>query len=1138
MKIYLSISSIDLTKQIFRMIRLTFFVLLVLTTSINAKEANSQVSKVSIKVSNSSIKTILEEIEHQTGYLFAFNSKEIDVERKVTINAQNSSVKKLLDEIFNKKRISHQVIGNNILLTRIKPPKQQKESRKVKGTVKDNEGEPLPGATVTVFGQTRGVITDVDGNFEITNIKPVDKLIFSFIGMETQIIDVGNKNNFKISLKSKSEELEDVVVVGFEKQKKQSVVASVTTVKPAELKVPSSNLTTALAGKVSGIIAYQRSGEPGQDNAEFFIRGVTTFGYKTDPLILIDGIELSSNDLAKVHPDDIESFSILKDATATAVYGARGANGVILVNTKQGIRGKAKVSIRFENSISMPTQDIDIADPVTWMQNYNEAVKTRNPLGAQPYSQTKIDNTIAGTNPIAYPAINWRDELLNKTSNNQRLNFNVNGGGKIVRYYLAGSYTNDQGIFKEDTNNNYDSNIKLKKINVRSNINIDLTKSTEVVLRFNLSYDDYTGPIHGGTKLFQMTQKANPVLFPMFYPSSIDPNVNHIMFGNYGEGNYLNPYAEMVKGYKEYSKTTTLTQFEIKQSLDRITQGLSARLMVNTKRYSNFDVTRSTNPYYYTSVYYDAKEDNYNLTNLNPTTAKNYLDFNESTPSLTSSFYMQAVLDYKRRFNEVHDIGGLLVFIRSKSLSNGANSLQKSLPYKNQGLSGSFKYGYKDKYFSEFNFGYNGSERFAKKEKYGFFPSAAVGWNISNEDFWKDRRIKDIINNLKFKASYGLVGNDAIGDSNDRFFYLSQVNLDANGAIFGDELNYSGRGISIDRYANADITWETAKKLNIGVEVGMLEDKLQLQADVFHEDRSNILMDRASITYAMGLSSTVRANVGEAESKGIDVSLNYQQSFNNKLWIQAMGNFTYATGTFKYYEEPNYPDAPWLQHKGQAMKQMWGYIAERLFVDEEEVLNSPVQFGDYGAGDIKYKDINNDGVINMYDRVPIGYPTTPEITYGFGFSAGYKGIDFSCFFQGSARSSFWLDTVASAPFIGDGTTNNVLLQVFADNHWTEANQDIYALWPRLSASRVSNNEKRSTYFMYDGSFLRLKQLEIGYTLPDSFTKRFAVSKCRFYVSGRNLLTFSKFKLWDPEMAGNGLGYPVQKVINFGLQVNF
>jgi TonB-linked SusC/RagA family outer membrane protein len=1023
----------------------------------------------------------------------------------------------------------------------------QEVSKRIKGIVTDKDGLAIPGVTVSIVGSTKGVITDYEGAYDI-KVKSTEQLQFSFIGMQTQIIPVGDQKTINVVLQGHVSELDDVTIVAFSKQKKESVLASVTTIKPSELRVPSSNLTTALAGRMAGIISYQQSGEPGKDNAQFFIRGATTFGYKKDPLILIDGIELSASDLGRLHPDDIAAFSIMKDATATALYGARGANGVILVNTKEGVEGKAKITIRFENSISQPTENIELADPITYMEMHNEAVRTRDPLGYLPYTQKKIDYTKAGKNSQVFPQTDWHDQLLKKHTMNQRLNLNLSGGGKIAKYYISGGYSKDNGNLKVDESNGFSSNIDLRRALIRSNININVTKSTEAVIRVHGTFDDYRGPLQGGQSMYNAIMQTNPVLFPAVYqPDPAHASSRNILFGNYGDGNYMNPYAELVRGYKEYSESLMLAQFELKQDLSFITEGLHARIMGNTTRHSFFDVRRSYKPFYYNAneLDYDGINNTYELTVLNPNDGNTTLGYDEGSKSVWSTFYAESAVNYDKTINEKHTVSGLLVGIVRQYLTGNAGNLQASLPKRNLGISGRFTYDYDTRYFAEFNFGYNGSERFSEKERFGFFPSAGFGWYISNEEFMQG--ISSTLSKLKVRATYGLVGNDQIGSSGDRFFYLSNVNLyDGNkGYNWGTDGKYNVKGTSISRYANDQITWETAAKTNIGIEIG-LWNKMDIQVDLFHEYRTNILDDRIQYS-TLGLQSTTRANVGESSSKGIDISLDYNQQFNNGIWIVARGNFTYAKGVIEKIEEPDYSATPWLSKIGQPINQRWGYIAERLFVDDEEVANSPVQ--DFSGekvmgGDIKYRDINGDDKITELDKVPIGHSTVPEINYGFGISAGYKGIDFSCFFQGSARSSFWVDAKSTAPFIDNGgafgnkKSNNQLLQAYADSYWSEANRDIYAFLPRLSPTEAKNNTVTNTWFMQDGTFLRLKSAELGYTVPKKTTEKIGLTNARLYVSGTNLLCLSKFKLWDPEMGGNGLGYPVQRVFNIGVQVSF
>jgi TonB-linked SusC/RagA family outer membrane protein len=591
-----------------------------------------------------------------------------------------------------------------------------------------------------------------------------------------------------------------------------------------------------------------------------------------------------------------------------------------------------------------------------------------------------------------------------------------------------------------------------------------------------------------------------------------------------------------------------VAQIELKQDLGKWVEGLSARVLGNTTRYSAFDVSRAYSPFYYQVMQYDRFIDKYMLLELNPEGGNEYVTYNPGYKTVNSSFYGEASINYNRTFAERHAVSGMLVGVIRNSLTANAATLSESLPQRNMGLSGRLTYSYDDRYFAEANFGYNGSEKFDKGHRWGFFPSAGLGWIVSNESFWT-AELKDAISKLKFRYTYGLVGNDEIGST--RFFYLSDVTLNSGGN-YVTGYNYSGlsrNGVLIKNYPNPEIGWEIAYKSNLGIELGLFKGKVEIQADLFREHRTNILQTRADIPVEMGLWSTPQVNVGEANGNGIDVSLDYNHSFNKDLWLVGRANFTYAHSSFAYYEEPDYESlgAPWRSRIGYSVKQQWGYVAERLFIDEDDIANSPRQdFGEYLAGDIKYKDINGDNVINEMDQVPIGYPTTPEINYGFGLSAGYKNLDVSVFFQGSARSSFWIDAKTMSPFYRHQISNDDkrlietgLAKFIADDYWSELSQNPYAGWPRLSNTLIDNNNVRNTWFMQDNSFLRLKSVEIGYALPQKWMNKIRQSSSmRFYVSGTNLLLFSKFKLWDVEMGGNGLGYPLQRVVNLGINLSF
>ncbi len=1033
------------------------------------------------------------------------------------------------------------IISLNILLLTFSPWVQAQQGL-ISGVVVDQEGTSLPGVTVLVKGTTNGATTSLDGKYVLNNVSPTDTILFSFIGFESQLKQVNGNSVINVILDESIEMLAEVQIVAFQKQKKESVIGSINTIKPAELKQPSSNLTTALAGRMSGIIAYQRSGEPGKDNAEFFIRGVTSFGYKNSPLILIDGLEVSSEDLARIEPDNIASFSIMKDATATSLYGARGANGVVLITTKEGKKGKAVVSFRVETNIATPTRVNEFLDGVEYMELYNKALRTRNPEASLRYSKTKIEGTRNKLNPEAYPNVDWYNELFKNSTQNTKANLNVNGGGEVAQYYLSTSYTNETGLLKVDNLNNFNNNINIDRYNIRANINIGITKTTRIAVKFSSLFDRYNGPINDANAIFESVMEANPVNFPKYFEKDESTQYyNHTLFGNQADGSYPNPYADMVKGYKDRFSSTILSQAQLEQDLDFITQGLKLRALASIRSYSSNAHDYWFNPFYYRAV--GLQGNDYSVEQI--VEGSEYLNNHLAYSDANSRMYFEGILQYDREFAERHSIGALLVAYRSEALNTLGGNYLSSFPSRNLGISGRLTYAFDSRYFTEFNFGYNGSEKFAEHNRFGFFPSVGAGWILSNEQFWAP--LKETLDLVKFKYTYGLVGNDAISDPNDRFFYLSDANLNdpGRGYTLGRDFNNSYSGYTISRYSNPNVTWEIAYKSNYGLELGVLSTAV-FQVDYFEERRENIYQPLLFVPETMGSTAGISSNIGKAESRGVDASLDINKAFIKGFWISSRLNFTYATSKVLVNGEPEY-EYEHMSSIGYPIGQPRGYVAQRLFVDDEEAINSPNQFGGvpgthYGAGDIKYVDINKDGKVDETDMVPVGFPTVPEIVYGFGASMGYRGIDFSFFFQGSGRQSFYIRTtdgwewgqyrLGATPFIDERNA----LQLIADNHWSDDNPDPYAFWPRLSVESVENNQKASTWWLRDGSFIRLKSLELGYTIPSHISEKAGIAKFRMYFSGVNLLTFSQFKLWDPEMAGNGLGYPTQKVYNMGIQI--
>lgn len=1125
--------------------KLSIVLLLFTYTSLWASDVSGQ--RINLDLKEAPIEKVLQAIREQGRYSFVYQSQIFPKDLKINIRTQNASIDSVMDKLLLNTPLYYKKIDRNlfVILTRNIPPPVADFRRPpiiVQGSVKDRAGGMLQNVSVYVKGTQNGTLTNEKGEFTL-NANLYDSLEVSSVGYKTQYVFIADSRPLIIVLDGEDGSMNEVAVVAFSKQKKASMVASITSIKPSELRMPSSNLTNSLAGRLAGMVAYQRSGEPGQDNASFFIRGITSFGAsaKKDPLILIDGIELSPNDLARLNPDDIASFSIMKDAMATALYGARGANGVILVTTKEGRDGKMNFDLRFENSFSSPTQRLETTDPVSFMRMHNEAVKTRDPNGQTLYTDEQITFTEMGLHRDIYPATNWEEAMFKRMAVNNRLNLSFTGGGSVARYYVAGSVTRDRGNLKVDNKNDFNSNIDLYKYSIRSNVNINLTKTTEMSTRFVANFDDYTGPIDGGSAMYRKVMQANPVRFKPFYePDSNFSYAKHTLFGNFETGNYLNPYAEAMRGYRDYSRSNMLTTVELKQNLDAIAKGLMARALVNFDRRSEYSISRAYVPFYYRISSFDLANDSYKLVRLNPTTGRETLDYdaNNTSRTVANSFYFEGATQYNNNFGK-NSISGLLVFTARQFKQGAPSTIQLSLPTRNLSFSGRFSYNFDTRYLAEFAYGYNASERFAQNNRWGFFPSFGAGWVISNEPFFEP--LTDFFRMLKLRGSYGIAGNEAIGSASERFFYLSEVNLNApHNVNWGVNMNENPGGIDVSRYANDQVGWERSYKTNLALEFN-LRNGFSSIIEVYKERRKNILQDRIMPATA-GILPAVKANVGEAEGRGIDIELNYDKTIGRDLQLTGRGTFTYTTSKVIKWEEPDYGSNYWLSRIGTNLGQTWGLVAERLFVDSAEVKNSPRQeFGAYSGGDIKYKDINGDGKIDNLDFVPIGHPVTPEIIYGFGLSMTYKRFDFNFFFQGMARESFWLNQDNVTPFIdgdgGDGRVGqNAVLQAIASDYWSESNRNSYAFWPRLANYNIDNNRQTSTWFMQNGSFLRLKSVDVGYSFPASMLRRFKVSDFRIYFSGSNLLHWSAFKLWDPEMAGSGFDYPLQRVFNVGFNI--
>lgn len=1085
---------------------------------------------------NVPLKTVLEEVERQTGYSFLFENEEVDVNRPVTATFSDATIQTVLDRVLDKS-LRYSVNGGGKLVTisrrsQTQTPAQSDKALTLSGTVISSaDNQPIVGANIFVEGTTIGTTSDIHGNYTLS-VPPATKTVtVSFLGYDTKKIAVKDIHLFKlVTLADASNKLEDVVVVGFGVQKKESLVGAVQSVKPSDLQTSSSNLSTSFSGKIAGVIAVQKSGEPGADGASFWIRGISTFGSGQSPLLILDGVEITNQMLNNIPPETIESFSVLKDATATALYGSRGANGVMIITTKSGRDSeKMTINLRAEFGASAPTRVPEVADGVTYMETFNKARTTR---GEQPYySKEKIMGTKLGLDPYVYPNVDWYDMLFKDCTFNQNFNFNMTGGAKKIDYFLNASVYNENGIMRKPEASKFDTNINAQKYLFQANVSADATKTTRVSLKMNTQLHYRHAPIQSVSDLFAYAMTGMPCEFPATLPG--ESSDTFVRFGTnnaWNSGFFTNPYAQLCRGYGDQFRGHFTSALTVNQNLDFITKGLSATGMATFYNRVYSAVYRSFTPFMYQLTDYNIDEaGNYSYTSNSTNTGTTYLGTTRGKDGYRELAF-QAKIDYSRTFGK-HDVGATIVYLQKERNMNISDEQEyAALPYRQQGLAGRVTYGFDKRYLFEANFGYNGSENFAAGKRFGFFPSVALGWVISNEPFWKG--IKEKVNLFKIRASYGLVGNDVISkEYADRFPYLTTVDMGQGYDVYIGNNFERKYGPILSVYGNPNATWEESRKLDIGVEIGLF-DSLNIIFDWFKEKRSGIFMQRTSLPSSFGMSGiTPWANIGKVDNSGVDISVDYNKAFSKDLILSLRGTFTYAHNEIVEMDEPKYKWA--YQYKaGHPINSIQCLIADGLFRDEEDIANSPSQ--DIYAttypirpGDVKYRDLNGDKIIDDNDMCWTGNPTVPEIIYGFGFSLKYKGFDCSAFFQGQGKVSIIMYNYH--PFATAATPGSGLMQWIADEHWSEDDPNPKALYPRLSPLWNNNNTKASTLYVRNGKMLRLKTAEIGYTYK----------KMRVYVSGTNLLTFAPFKYWDPEKgSGNGLGYPLQRTYNLGFQFNF
>ena len=1125
------------------------FLLLGIDYSFASYNNYSQFKTLSVSMSNSTLREVLKTIEKSSQFVFFYLDDAVNLERKVSIDSKNKNIEEILSELFEGTSCTYRISDRQIFISGKAPAstEQQQNKRKISGRVTDIKGEPLIGVNVTVDGDANGSITNMDGLYEIFVTKKSVVLKFTYIGFKTSEIRTNASTNiYDVTLEEQVNELEETVIVGYGTQRKISNIGAQSSMKMEDIKTPSASLTTTLAGRLAGVVAVQRTGEPGKDAADIWIRGISTPN-TSSPLVLVDGVERSFND---IDPEDIESLTTLKDASATAVYGVRGANGVILIKTKPGKVGKPTVSADYYESFTRFTKMVDLADGITYMNAANEAM--RNDGIATKYTEDQIRNTIAGKDPYLYPNVDWLKEIFNDWGHNRRVNVNVRGGSEKVAYYASVSYFNETGMTVTDKNiNTYDSKMKYSRYNFTTNLNIDVTPTTKVEIGAQGYLGEGNYPAISSADLYNAAMSISPVEYPkMFFV-----NGEAYVPGTSTNNNFNNPYSQATRrGYDNLTKNQIYSNLRVTQNLDMLTKGLKLTAMYAYDVYNEIHVhqdrAESTYNFLDTSVPYDM--------NGQPILQRiyegsNVLSYKQET-SGNKKTYLEASLNYDRTFNDDHRVSALFLFNQQSKLLYPKGTLEDAIPYRMMGIAGRATYSWKDRYFAEFNIGYNGAENFSPKHRFGTFPAFGVGWVVSNEKFWQP--LSKAVSFLKIRYTDGKVGNSEVSDR--RFMYLDQMKENGD---YGYKFGPNGTKWAGYETVNmaVDLIWEESRKQDLGIDLKLFNDDLSIVFDLFKERRENILLKREhSMPSFLGYNTSAPyGNIGIIENKGFDGTIEYNKRINKDWVIALRGNVTFNKDKWIQGELPE-QKYEWMNQYGRNINGAKGYVAEGLFTQAEiddmarweslSAANKAItpkpfasQFGTVKAGDIKYKDLNNDGQIDAYDQTYISRGDVPTTVYGFGFTVGWKDLSVGMMFQGVAGAERVLNGSSINPFNGGGGSGNLYSNI--DDRWTEENPDQNAFYPRLSYGSETtssiNNFQKSTWWVRNMNFLRLKTLQLSYNLPKPWVNKVHLKNAAVYVMGTNLFTLSRFKLWDPELnTDNGASYPNTTSYSVGINFTF
>ena len=1003
----------------------------------------------------------------------------------------------------------------------------------VAGVVYDDTGEPCIGATVRVKNEPGiGTITDLDGKFAI-KVKPGATLQFEYVGMETvQRTILKDEPSLSVKFKvAKTNAIDEVVVTGLVSQKKVSVVGAVSTINMEELRTPGTSLVNMIGGRMPGVITMQLSGEPGQNLSNFWVRGVSTFGAGAAALVLIDGIEGSLND---IDVDDVESISILKDAAATAVYGVRGANGVVLVTTKRGSKEKIQITARATVKLSHINKLPEYLSSYDYARLANEARAMSGE--ADIYTPIQLDIIKNNLDPELYPNVNWIDEIIKRNSLQENYYASARGGGDVAQYFVSVGYRHEGAAYRQKENQ-FHQPLSYDQLTYRANINMNLTKRSELYFGVDGSISNYTTP--GGKNTNQVWEdvlQLNPLMFPVTYADGTLPT--------YGQNDLISPFAALnYQGYRSSDNTRNMITLKFTHRFGGFLKGLVGSVQAVNDRTSGFSERRFVRPDYYRATGRTSTGD------LIKTLRSKQQDmFYSSDNESWRKYYMEAKLDYNTSIG-AHNLGALLFYYmedtKGSEWGNGDALGIAAIPKRRQNVSGRLSWGYNSTYFVDANFGYTGSDIFPKGERFGFFPSIAVGWAPTSYK-WVQQHLP-FVNFFKIRGSYGLAGNDQIADKDSRFPYLTIINNHA-----GTTWGYTGQGI-VEKQQGADnLKWEVAKKLNVGIDANFFNDAIKLNVDFFRDTRDHIFQDRVTLPEFAGMVTYPKSNVGRMHSFGSDGNISYFHKINKEMNFTVRANYTWSQNIVDYFEE-NKLAYDYQSVTGMPYGVLRGYISEGLFKDEADIRQSPDQTAAFGVvrpGDIKYRDVNGDGVINSDDRVPLSYGNNvPRVMFGLGGEFNYKDFTISMLFKGNTGVNYYRVGMGYdagwIPFY-NGEMGNVLKMVNnPKNRWIPSwysgdpsTENPNAMFPRLSYGSNNNNSQLSTFWKKNGSFLRFQELNFRYVFRHRKWLRAAglsSLECDFVIN--NLFTIDSAKYFDPEQAWyNGAAYPIPTT--YSLQMYF